>query len=152
MGLKQFTIVSKSSDTSYAGTALFNSTRIKNNGRTVNTNNTWFEYAKDSNSSVFDKYEIDEAIATFDDIYTDSTGAFKLMAVHDDVNDSASDTTSKVIDLDDIVYGIALPSNTNKSLLWIQSGSKVEKILVNLKLATIEDWAQTGTSTSTTSA
>lgn len=150
MSLQIFTVESKNGDTSFAGSVLFNSNRILNNGRTIDTNDTWFEYSKDINGVIGDKYEVDDAIATFENIYAAATGTFKLIPIHDDLHDPNSATTSKVVNLEDIAYGIDLTSSPLKSLLWIQSGSKLEKVLADIRIATLEDWAVTGTSTSTT--
>lgn len=149
MGIKLLTVLERNSDTSYAGSVLFNSNRMSNmqvNGSA----DTFFEYGLNTNDVVFDKYIVDEAIATADDVFAAVSSTFYLLPIHDDVNDSSSDTTNKVIDPDDIAKGIALPSDDTKSLLFVQNGGKVEKVLVNKALETIEDYVMTGTTTSTT--
>jgi hypothetical protein len=150
MSLQLFTVKTINGSDAKAGSVLFNSNRILNNGRTIDTNDTWFEYSKDINGVIGEKVVVDDAIATFDNIYAAATGTFKLIPIHDDLHDTSSATTSKVVNLEDIAYGVDLTSSPLKSLLWIQSGRKLEKVLADIRIATLEDWAVTGTSTSTT--
>ena len=150
MGLKILTVLYKEQDSTFAGNVLFNSKFVLNDAKTYDTDDTLFHYGKNKNDRIGEEYWVDEALATFDDIYTASSGTFFTLPIYDDVNDATSSTTNRAIDLDDIVKGIALPSSTTKSLLWVQSGGKVNKILVNQELQTIEDMAVTGSTTTTT--
>src|SRR6056297_271912 len=144
MGLKLLTIVQRDHDTSYAGSALFNSGRISNM-QLVNTNNTYFEYAMKEGDVVKELFEVDETLTTADNVFTAVNTTFYTLPVHDDLHDSSSDTTNKAIPADDIAYGVPFGSNASKCLLWIQEGGKLEKYLVNKPLATIEDYIMTGT-------
>jgi hypothetical protein len=147
MGLKILTVEKKGGDTGFAGSVLFNSNRVLNDAKLVDTDDTHFSYAKDINAVIGDKYWVSETLTTFEDMYTSPSVNFYTLPVHADSNDAASDTTNRPIAVDDIAYGIALPSDTSKSLLWVQSGAKVEKVLVNKALGTIEDYVGTGTTT-----
>ena len=146
MALKRLTVVNKNGDTSFAGTVLFNSTYmqdVKNSG--VQTS---FSYRKTETNANPDKYLVSEALATVDAIFDVPTVTYMIVTVRDDVTDSTSSTTNKVVDLEDIIKGIALPSDTTQSLLWIQdTPKKVVKILADKFLKAITDLSSTGTTT-----
>ena len=146
MALKRLTVVNKNGDTSFAGTVLFNSTYmqdVKNSG--VQTS---FSYRKTETNANPDKYLVSDALATVDAIFDVPTVTYMIVTVRDDVNDSTSSTTNKVVDLNDIIKGIALPSDTTQSLLWIQdTPKKVVKILADKFLKAITDLSSTGTTT-----
>jgi hypothetical protein len=109
---------------------------------------TFFYYKNCDNDSTPDKYIVSDVLNTVDGIFDAASATYMIEAVRDDVNDSTSSTTNKIIDLDDIVKGIALPSDTTQSLLWIaETPKKVVKILVDKFLKAISDLASTGTTT-----
>ena len=148
MGLKILTVLYQNSDSSKAGAVLLNSNRVSN-AKLHDTNDTVFNYESIKNQDVvLDKYWVDETLTTFDDIYNAVNKTFYTLPVHDDVDDSSSATTNRPIDVDDIVRGVAYSSS--KSLLHVQDGGKIVKILVNKSLYAIEDYVMTGTTTTST--
>jgi len=148
MGLKILTTKTKNGSSDSAS-VLFNSNRMSNL-RTIDTNDSYFEYAMKTDDVVKTKYTVDEALATADNAYTAASVTFYTLPVHDDVNDSGSDTTNKAIAAEDIALGRAFGSVSTKSLLWVQEGGKLVKKLVNKPLSTIEDYIMTGTTTTST--
>ena len=157
MGLLRLTVTSKNGKTDYAGTVLFNSDYIMN-ARTYNaaTNNTYFNYRKMEDDSVPDEYIVSDMLSTVVGAYaapavgksTTYQETFSIATFRDDIGDSTSSTTNRVIDLRDIVKGIALPSDTTQSILWISKGPRnVKKFLVDKFLKAFEDLWTTGTTT-----
>lgn len=149
------TVVSKNGDTDYSGTVLFNSKFIEG-AKTTNTSQTLFFYRRMDSHNVPDKYIVSDALSTVVGVYAaPATGkstsyqeTFAICSFRDELNNSSSDTTNQVINLDDIVKGISLPSDTTQSILWIQEGpNKVEKYLVDKFLKALSDLSLTGTTT-----
>lgn len=148
MGLAVFQAKTINYDSGKAGSVLLNSDGISKL-RLEGSDDSFFEYALREDDIVKDKYVVDETLTTSDDIFTANSVVAYTLPVHEDPNDSTSSTTNKVIDPTKIRKGIGLPSDATKSLLWIQRGGKVEKILVDKALQTIDDYVGTGTTTST---
>lgn len=151
MGIAILTIEKINGSDARAGAALFNSNRILNDAQLIDTDDTHFTYAKNVNDVVGDKYWVSETLTTADDVYGAVNTTYYTLPIHDDLHDSSSSTTSKPVDADDIAYGVPFGSDTSKCLLWIQSGGKVEKFLVDKSLYAIEDQIMTGSTTTTTS-
>ena len=157
MSLIRLSVTSKNGDTAYAGTVLFNSKFIER-ARTLNsaTDTTVFQVAELPASHEANKYIVSDGLSTVVGVYdayasgkaTSAQETFAIVTFRDDVNDNTSSTTNKVIDLDDILKGIALPSDVTHSLLWIsESDRRVRKVLVDKFLKAFEDLATTGTTT-----
>jgi len=149
------TVVSCNGDTSKAGTVLFNSNYIEG-AQNYNTVQTFFYYRSMEIDSVPDKYVVSDALGTVLSIFDPpakgkaSTYAetYTVATFRDDHNDSTSDTTNRVLDFEDIVKGIALPSDITQSLLWIADGhKKPRKFLVDKFLKALSDQSSTGTTT-----
>jgi hypothetical protein len=146
MGLLRLTVKTKNDQAAFAGTVLFNSAYMRGL-QTTGSTDSFFFYMNDKNDKVFDKYVVDEAIASADNIFDAIEKTFYTLPVHDDVSNSSSATTTKVIDPETIIKGIEFSSDDSKSLLWIQEGGKTVKILVNQFLKAIYDYVMTGTTT-----
>lgn len=155
MSLLRMTVVSVDNDTTKAGTVLFNSKFIER-ARTLSATRTVFHYRENVKGRITKKVIVSDALGTLTDIYkayavgksTTYQETFAIVKVRDSINDSTSDTTNKTIDLEDIVKGIELPSDTSQSLLWIvDAKKKVTKMLVDKFLKAFSDQASTGTTT-----
>jgi len=155
MSLKRLTVVSKSNDTSFAGTVLFNSKFIQN-AQNYNTTQTSFFYRRTDEDRTPELYIVSDALGTVVEAFDPASQGkintyeqtYAIVTFRDDINDSTSDTTNKVIDFEDIVKGIALPSDTTQSILWLAKGSrKTVKVLVDKFLKALEDQSSTGTTT-----
>lgn len=144
--LQRLTVLTRNDDASYAGTVLFNSKFMKE-VQTIDAG-TFFYYKGSDVDSVPDKYVVSDVLSTVDNMFAAASATFTTATVRDDPNDSTSSTTSRIIDLDDIVKGVALASDTSQSLLWISLGGKgSKKILVDKYLKAFSDLSSTGTTT-----
>ena len=155
MSLLRLTVTKKNGSVDYAGTVLFNSKFIQE-PRTLSATETFFKYRRTDGDRTPDEYIVSDLLSTVVGIYnppavgksTTYQETYSIMTFRDDINDSTSDTTNKTVDLDDIVKGIALPSDTTQSILWIAKGTrKTEKFLVDKFLKALEDLSTTGTTT-----
>lgn len=147
MGILRLTVKTKNGDDAYAGTVLFNSAYMEGL-RLDGSDDSFFVYHEGDLDVIGDKYVVNETLTSADNIFTAANKTFYTLPVHDDVNDSSSATTSKVLDPNKIVKGVALASDASKSILWMEFVSgKVTKILVNQYLKAIYDYVMTGTTT-----
>jgi replication-associated recombination protein RarA len=154
MSLLRLTVLSKNDDTGFAGTVLFNSKYMDK--PYASGSNTVFFYRSTGKRIVKDKYIVSDPLSTVIGIYnppavgktTDNVETFAVVTFRDDINDSTSSTTNKSIDLEDIVKGIALPSDTTQSILWLANGThRTRKFLIDKFLKAFEDLYTTGTTT-----
>jgi len=147
MALQRLTVLTKNGDSAYAGTVMFNSDLIQG-AKEHNGTGTSFFYRRTDEDRTPDKYTVSDSVGTISAIYAAASGTYAIVTFRDDINDSTSDTTNKVIDLDDIVKGIELPSDTTQSLLWIKKGTrKTVKVLVDKFLKALTDLSTSGTTT-----
>jgi hypothetical protein len=151
MGLQILTVKKKNEDTSHAGSLMFNTNRI-GPFFTINTNDTFFEYfeALHSRKTHFDKYQVDEAVATISAAIADVNKLVYALPVYID-NDASESTETKYFNTEEIAKGVAYGADATKSWLWVEvTPGRVEKFLVNKALETIKDYVMTGTTTTTT--
>ena len=137
----------KNNDTSFAGTVMFNSDLIQGL-KENNSSGASFFYRRTDSDRMPDQYIVSDSVGTISAIYAAASGTYAIVTFRDDINDSTSDTTNKVIDLDDIVKGIELPSDTTQSILWLGKGTrKTVKVLVDKFLKALTDLSTSGTTT-----
>lgn len=151
MSLAILTVKYKNADASHAGSVLFNTNRI-GPFKTINTNDTIFEYfdAIHTRKAHFDKYQVDEAVATVAGYVSAVNKYVYALAAYID-NNASNSTETIYLNTEEIAKGVAYGSDSTKSWLWVEKNpGKVVKYLINKPLETIKDYVNTGTTTTTT--
>ena len=151
MSLLSLTVESKNSDTTHAGTVLFNSNRI-GPFVTIDTNDTFFEYyeAQHTRKPHFDKYEVNETVAAIAALVAANNKLVYALSVFED-NDATNSEITTYINTEEIVKGIAYGANSAYTWLWVEKiPGKVVKYLVSTMLQTIADYVNSGTTTTST--
>ena len=153
MAIFVLTVVKKDDDASHAGSLLFNSNRL-GTFKTINTDNTIFEYFEDRHNrkAHMNKYEVDEAVAVVAaKIAVNNKLVYALTSYCDSDYSTSGNTEVIYISTDEIAKGAAYGADSTKSWLWVEkSPGKVVKYLVNKLLGTIADYVNTGSTTTTT--
>ena len=116
------------------------------------TNDTIFDYfeAQHSRKTHFDRYIVDEAVATMAGYIAAVNKLVYALPAYID-NSTANSTETVYINTEEIAKGVAYGSDSTKSWLWVEkTPGRVVKYLINKPLETIKDYVQTGTTTTST--